>query len=86
MSIAKSVMQSFYRKAEGKPERLPWHRESPSPVLVSAVAACPRPGRALDVGCGAGVLTPWLAEKGLKVTGIDILPKAITVARSLAEQ
>jgi hypothetical protein len=33
MSIAKSVMQSFYRKAEGKPERLPWHRESPSRVL-----------------------------------------------------
>ena len=41
MSIAKSVMQSFYRKAEGKPERLPCHRESPSRVLVSAVAACP---------------------------------------------
>jgi hypothetical protein len=43
MNIAKSVMQSFYRKAEGKPERLPWHRESPSPVLVSAVTACTRP-------------------------------------------
>ena len=86
MSIAKSVMQSFYRKAEGKPERLPWHRESPSRALVSAVAACPGSGRALDVGCGAGVLTLWLAEKGLKVTGIDILPEAITMARSLAEQ
>ena len=84
MSIAKSVMQSFYRKAEGKPERLPWHRESPSCVLASAVAACPRPGRALDVGCGAGVLTLWLAEKGLEVNGIDILPEAITMARSLA--
>ena len=86
MSIAKSMMQGFYRKAEGKPERLPWHRESPNRVLVSAAAACPRPGRALDVGCGAGVLTQWLAEKGLEVTGIDILPEAITMARSLAEQ
>ena len=86
MGIAKSVMQSFYRKAEGKPERLPWHRESPSRVLVSAVAACARPARALDLGCGAGVLTLWLAEKGLEVTGIDILPEAITMARSLAEQ
>jgi hypothetical protein len=26
MGIAKGVMQSFYRKAEGKLERLPWHR------------------------------------------------------------
>ena len=42
-------MQSFYRKAEGKPERLPWHRESPGRVLVSAVAACTRPARALEV-------------------------------------
>ena len=34
MSIAKSVMRRCYRKANGKPERLPWHRESPSRVLV----------------------------------------------------
>jgi SAM-dependent methyltransferase len=86
MSIAKSVMQSFYRKAEGKAERLPWHRESPSRVLVSAVAACASRARALDLGCGAGVLTLWLAEKGLEVTGIDIFPEAIAMARSLADQ
>jgi SAM-dependent methyltransferase len=86
MSIAKGVMQSFYRKAEGRPERLPWHRESPSPVLDSAVAACTRPARALDLGCGAGVLTLWLADKGIEVTGIDILPEAIAMARSLADE
>ena len=63
MSIAKAVMQSFYRRAEGRPERLPWHRESPSRVLASAVATCTRPARALDLGCGAGVLTLWLAGK-----------------------
>jgi Methyltransferase domain len=32
------------------------------------------------------VLTLWLAEKDLKVTRSDILPEAITMARSLAEQ
>ena len=86
MSIAKGVMQSFYRRAEGRAERLPWHRESPSHVLESAVAACTRPARALDLGCGAGVLTLWLADKGLEVTGIDILPEAIAMARSLADE
>ena len=32
------------------------------------------------------MLTLWLSEKGLEVNGIDILPEAITMARSLAEQ
>ena len=85
MSIAQSVMRGFYRKAEGMPERLPWHRESPSRVLTSAVACRNRPGRALDLGCGAGVLTLWLAEKGLDVTGIDLFPEAIAMAKSLAK-
>jgi 2-polyprenyl-3-methyl-5-hydroxy-6-metoxy-1,4-benzoquinol methylase len=82
MSIAKSVMHSFYRKADGKPERLPWHRESPSRVLVSAVAACASRARALDLGCGAGVFTVWLAEKGLEVTGTDSLDSSCREVRS----
>jgi SAM-dependent methyltransferase len=86
MSLAKSVMHSFYRKAEGKPEQLPWHRESPSRLLNSAVAACTGRVRALDLGCGAGLLTQWLAEKGLEVVGIDIFPEAIAMARSLADR
>src|SRR5262245_52142414 len=86
VNIARAVMQSFYRKAEGRAERLPWHRESPSHVLESAVTACTRPARALDLGCGAGVLTLWLAHKGLEVTGIDVLPEAIAMARSLADE
>ena len=53
--IARLVMQSFYRRAAGRPERLPWHRESPSQILLSAVRAR-NGGRALDVGCGAGQL------------------------------
>jgi SAM-dependent methyltransferase len=86
MSISMRVLQSFYRKAEGRAERLPWHRERPSHVLDSAVAACTRPARALDLGCGAGVLTLWLADKGLEVTGIDLLPEAIAMARALADR
>ena len=40
--------------------------------------------RALDVGCGAGLLTEPLARLGAKVTGIDASPEVITVAREHA--
>jgi 2-polyprenyl-6-hydroxyphenyl methylase/3-demethylubiquinone-9 3-methyltransferase len=40
--------------------------------------------RALDVGCGAGLLTEPLARLGAKVTGIDAAPELIAVAREHA--
>ena len=39
---------------------------------------------ALDVGCGAGLLTELLARLGAKVTGIDATPQVIPVAREHA--
>ena len=35
----------------------------------------------LDVGCGAGVKSKYLANKGLKVIGIDLSDKMIEIAR-----
>src|SRR5262245_35120011 len=80
------VMSKFYRDARGDPKRLPWHRESPSRALVAAVEASDGSIRALDVGCGAGVFSIWLAERGAEVTGIDVFPEAIAMARSLADK
>ena len=34
----------------------------------------------LDVGCGGGILSESMAEKGAKVTGIDLGEKALKVA------
>ena len=39
---------------------------------------------AMDVGCGAGLLTESLARLGAKVTGIDAAPEVIAVARDHA--
>ena len=38
--------------------------------------------RAIDVGCGDGVITRALASRGLEVVGIDISPRMIELARS----
>jgi SAM-dependent methyltransferase len=43
-----------------------------------------QPGRALDLGCGAGRNTRYLARQGWDVTGIDMIGRAIELARSRA--
>lgn len=42
--------------------------------------------RALDVGCGGGLLTEALAERGAEATGIDASEPSIRVARLHAEE
>ena len=44
----------------------------------------PHSGSALDVACGRGVLSVWLALRGLTVRGIDVSGVAIGAARALA--
>jgi len=84
-AIARMVMQRFYRQAEGRPEKLPWHREEPDALLAKAVRARGARGRALDLGCGAGVYTVWLAQQAMEATGIDLFPEAIMMARARAK-
>lgn len=43
-----------------------------------------RPGRALDVACGAGRHAVWLAEHGWLVTAVDFAPAAIERTREAA--
>jgi len=43
------------------------------------------PGRALDLGCGHGAETLWLAAKGWQVTAVDFSPAALAQGRSMAE-
>ena len=35
----------------------------------------------VDIGCGAGVKSKYLSEKGLRVTGIDFSDKLIEIAK-----
>jgi len=70
----------------------PWERMPSLPIGEQAVALLDREecgreppyGRALDLGCGTGFWSVRLAQRGLKVTGIDIVPKAVRTARKRA--
>jgi 2-polyprenyl-6-hydroxyphenyl methylase/3-demethylubiquinone-9 3-methyltransferase len=42
--------------------------------------------RVLDVGCGGGLLAEGMARRGARVTGIDLAPEALAVARLHALQ
>ncbi|MEU5399676.1 class I SAM-dependent methyltransferase [Streptomyces sp. NPDC005963] len=49
---------------------------NPNPLLVRETSAL-EPGRALDLGCGEGADTVWLASRGWQVTGVDISTTAL---------
>jgi SAM-dependent methyltransferase len=65
--------------------RLPWHSGAPDVELIDVVRRGIVPvGRALDVGCGQGTESVFLALMGVRTTGIDLSPRAIGKARALA--
>jgi len=83
--LQKKFMERVYGKAT-KPSDLLWHSEEPSPFLVKAIKARKQPGTALDLGCGAGVFSVYLAKEGYEVTGLDFIPKALEMADKLAKE
>jgi tellurite methyltransferase len=56
---------------------------TPSPLLVE-VAEIVRPGRALDLACGAGRNSLYLAALGWRVIAVDSSPNALRILRQRA--
>jgi SAM-dependent methyltransferase len=64
----------------------PWDTGVSPPELVEVVEgpeALP-PGRALDIGCGTGTNSVYMARHGWEVTGVDLVGRAIAMARRKA--
>ncbi len=64
---------------------LPWAHDEPT-LFLAEITRRRRPGRALDIGCGAGTDSVFLAAQGWQVTALDFMPKALeyTVQRARA--
>lgn len=56
----------------------------PSPPKGLDPAWLPVAGTALDVACGLGGQSVWLAHRGLRVDALDISPRAVLATRQLA--
>ncbi len=56
----------------------PWDSGISPPELVATIegANALTPGKALDLGCGTGTNSVYLARHGWAATGVDFVPRA----------
>ncbi|MCN0151842.1 class I SAM-dependent methyltransferase [Salinispora arenicola] len=81
--VGTALMNLLYRSPFN-----PKSTDNPDDALVDLVEgpdALPR-GRALDLGCGHGRHSIYLARQGWDVTGIDIVGHAVATARAKAAE
>ena len=65
--------------------QLPWSHSEPTLFLAELCQQRPA-GRALDIGCGAGTDSVYLAQRGWSVTALDFVPKALEYTTQRAAQ
>ncbi|MCI4358519.1 MAG: class I SAM-dependent methyltransferase [Thermoplasmata archaeon] len=68
--------------------QLPWFSSRPFEWIRRSVSQhwLADGGRVLDVGCGAGTNSLFLARSGYRVSGIDVAPSAISAAAGRARR
>jgi len=75
----------IYNRAK-EAERLPWNHREPTRFLNAISDGRAQKGRALDVGCGSGVDSVFLANQGWTVTSLDFIPDALRMTGQRAEK
>lgn len=62
--------------------RAPWDIGAREELVSLVESGRIKPGRAIDLGCGAGANAIYLAQNGFEVTGVDFTEAAIEKARA----
>jgi SAM-dependent methyltransferase len=66
-------------------QELPWSHDEPS-LFLAEICNERKPGTALDIGCGAGTDSVFLAQQGWDVTSLDFMPKALEYTQARAAE
>lgn len=80
----KATFFATYNWAKGWQD-LPWAHNEPT-LFLAEICQQRKPGRALDIGCGAGTDSVYLAKRGWDVTSLDFMPKALEFTESRARE
>ncbi|MFT3882939.1 MAG: class I SAM-dependent methyltransferase [Gemmatales bacterium] len=72
-------VEFFHSVYEGK---APWEIDAPQPAIIELEETSKIKGTVLDIGCGTGCNAIYLAERGHTVTGFDLVPQAIELAKA----
>lgn len=81
MNLRKLFFDFQYRFSKPR-----WDSGVTPPEVVTFIESKTITGRALDLGCGTGTNSIYLAQYGLTVVGVDFSPKAIATARAKAQR
>ncbi|MGA9098222.1 MAG: class I SAM-dependent methyltransferase, partial [Methanotrichaceae archaeon] len=85
VGIKQTEIDKIYRNMNL--EDIPWNIEEPPDALIELVKSGKvKPCKTIDLGCGAGNYAIYLASIGFDVTGVDISPTAIRLAKENAEK
>jgi len=83
--MKRTEIDKIYRNM--RPEEIPWNIETPPKALIKLVEGEKvKPCKTIDLGCGAGNYAIYLASIGFDVTGVDISPAAIEIAKENAKK
>lgn len=80
----KATFFATYNWAKGWQD-LPWAHNEPT-LFLAEICQRRKPGRALDLGCGAGTDSVYLAKRGWDVTSLDFMPKALEFTERRAKE
>ena len=72
-----NMAEAYAARIDNKPHNAYYERPATLSLLPEV-----RGKRVLDAGCGPGVYTEWLADRGADVVAIDVSPKMVAFARN----